>query len=1013
MSLSLRGLLIALPITAFVIGLMALFTYRSAISDFRSDAAAELMRSNRAVTGDLKDKLALVAETEAKAAAKMADRLGKPTSTRFSDIFVRADDGAFHTRPELWSGADFPGSLRVSGLGGYFAPPTPGSERRDRIVAAFDTIKTMSGGLPDEIESLYFFSPDNDLLIYAPKRDDQLIFYRTAPADFDFQEAEISIISSPFNNPEGEPRCTSLQPPLYDESGQNWTTGCMLPIRLNGQHLGTWGISIPLGDLTASLQKPVSGARTVIASADGKLIHTSDAGETSSDMIATNIDMKNSRDPMVRSLFGLLDSGSAEQIRYYDEVGGFVAAEKLDAPDWFVFTVLPDEALGERAWSIAQRVILVGTFGALLLALILAAIFHRTIARRITRLAYRTDRIAKVGEPFIETENGDEIHQLERAVDKLEDRLDQARARESRSFDVLVDAAKGYAMALYDTDGNLLRANKGALGLFGEEGVARLGRDPVAVPGDEQASRQTQQVRLTQRPLADGTEAWLEETTVVLSDEDGATFGTAYIAHDLTSLKNAQRETEKTLRHLEMAQSSGQAGHFALDPETMDLTISSWLIERLGLGGPTLALKDVPDLIEEDRREGTMADIAHAIQAKTDFSFETVVLGKDGQGFPALIRGTTVFAHAEDADERELVGYYGILRDVSDEKEAATSLLSALDEANAEARARSEILAVLSHEIRTPIAGILGLIDHIRRERSETERGRALALIENSSQALLKTLDATLNRTRNERERLADENEEFEPVQLLEHVAELFRPLARRKGLSIVVEPNVSFPVVGRPARIQQILANFVSNAVKFTSVGSVTLACSCAGENGGLWTFLVTDTGTGIPPERMKSIFEPFAGSAADTLGRASGSGLGLSITRQLAEELGGSVEAAHAEGGGTRMILRIPLEAAVSEDHTLGTQKQVSVSLAQASLEIRLQALVEAMGFRIAENDEDDIDIAITDRPEILRASKASQKILVTTGVTFLAEKGIVAIPAAEIFDRLPDQRKAFGHE
>ncbi|HCS17410.1 MAG TPA: hypothetical protein DIW45_06165, partial [Erythrobacter sp.] len=81
----------------------------------------------------------------------------------------------------------------------------------------------MTNGLPSEIESLYFFSPANDLLIYAPRRPDELMFYRTAAADFDFQNAEFSRITSPEENPEGELSCTSLQTPLYDDSGDSWT----------------------------------------------------------------------------------------------------------------------------------------------------------------------------------------------------------------------------------------------------------------------------------------------------------------------------------------------------------------------------------------------------------------------------------------------------------------------------------------------------------------------------------------------------------------------------------------------------------------------------------------------------------------------------------------------------------------------------------------------------------------------------------------------------------------------
>ncbi len=237
MSLSLRGLLIAFPVVALIIGGMALFTYRSAIAEFRADAAAELLISNDAVANKLAQDLGLVADTQRKAAELMTERL-------------RSGQGA-----------------------------------------AFDTIKAMAGGLPGDIESLYFFSPSNDLLILAPTREDRLEFYREAPAEFDFQDAEFSTITSPRENPAGDMRCTSLQQPIYDDTGQNWTTGCMLPVRVNWQHLGAWGISIPLGNLTQRLQAPIGGATTVIVSSDGKLIHHSDLARGSVDGLAANIDL--------------------------------------------------------------------------------------------------------------------------------------------------------------------------------------------------------------------------------------------------------------------------------------------------------------------------------------------------------------------------------------------------------------------------------------------------------------------------------------------------------------------------------------------------------------------------------------------------------------------------------------------------------------------------------------------------------------------------------------------------
>ena len=1010
MSLSVRGLLIAFPIVALIIGGMAFLTYRAAIGDFRGEATAELLASNETTATALRRELSLVAETQRRANAIMTERLAAAGSSNFEEIFARSPDGAFHTRNSLWEGQDLDGAVRLRGFGGFVASPAPSGLRRRTVMAAFDTLKAMASGLPREIESLYFFSPVNDLLIYAPQRPDRLTFYRTAPADFDFQDAEFSEIMSPRNNPEGAFRCTSLQTPIYDDSGQNWTTGCMLPIRVDGRYLGAWGISIPLRKFTEKLRPPPPGAMTVIASRDGKLIHRTGLTAGNSDGLAANIDMTSSSDPMMRKLAAYVAAAPEERFGYSKQLNAYISAERLEAPDWIVLTILPEQALSDRAFSIARRVIGVALGGVVLLGLILTAVFHRAVATRIAALAKRANGIAAAGDLALSAQGGDEIDHLQQAFDKMEERLEQARSRESRSFDALVDAARGYAMALYDRHGRLVRANAGAITLFGAEGVEALGaKFGLGKNGLELGRSDLAAVKegaIVERELADGGTAWLEETLIPLTDEEGKAFGTAYIAHDLTAFREAQRETEKTLLYLEMAQSSAQAGHFALDPRTMKISLSVWLQERLGLEQPSLWLSDVPALIDESVREETMAAIADAIAAKTEFAFETLAIGADGHRFSAQLRGTAVFERIGTDEQPALIGYHGILQDVSDQKAAAQALEQALDEAKREARARSDVLAVLSHEIRTPISGIMGLIDQVRRERSETERSRALTLIEHSSEALLQTLDATVNRTRAEREAPLQTNESFSPAELIERVAELFRPLARRKGLAIDTKASIDDHVVGNSGRIQQILANFVSNAVKFTSTGGIVLSVRPPEEGRNHWTFTVADTGGGISPERMKTIFEPFGGSGADTLGRKVGSGLGLSITRQLATELGGTVEAAANEGGGTRMIVRLPLQGIDPNDETQASLGTFVANLSQASLAIKAEALAEQCGFTVADEPEaDEPDVVVSDDPEFLAQSDADCKILIVEDETPPLMAGMFAVRAADLLETLPN--------
>lgn len=1012
MSLSLKGLFIALPIVALIIGALAWSTYRGNIATVRANTTRNIAIANTAAAQSLEQQIALIAETEAKAAASMRRKLASPRSTKLEDVFETAADGALHSRDDLWEGRTFPGGIRVQGIGGFAAPPLPTGERRAALLAAFETLKEMSNGLPRGVESLYFFSPENDLLIYAPRRPDQLSFYRNAPADFDFQTLEFSQITSPEANPRGTLRCTSLQRPAYDETGEARTTGCMLPFRIAGRHLGAWGISIPLEDFTRHLSPPPDGAYRIIVSRDGKLVHASNFAVSTGPQMMANVDLARSKNAELRALWEYAEGVDANRNEFARDLGAYVSVRQLEAPAWIVLTVLPERVLREQAWGVARRVILVSLVGALVLGLLLAAIFHRAVALRIARLAARIDRVAATEGMELTSDTVDEIGQLEHAFAQMEQRLARARARASQSFDTLVDAADRYAMILFDEHGRMLRANKGAMDLFADDEIAGLAvrwgigadedrdGDVPGKPGPDPA--------IVRRELADGRAVWLEEALVVLRDDAGEPFATAYIGHDITELHAAQRAIEENLLYLEMAQASASAGHFTLDPQASELSLSSWLREKLGVATPSIPLAQVAELIDPGEREETMAAIAEAIASRSEFSFETLAIDAEGERFHAIVQGTAVFRDASASDE--LVGFYGIVQDISDQKRAAEELLRARDAARMEARSKTDILAILSHEIRTPISGILGLIDQIRRERSAPERDHALTLIQDSSEALLKTLDATLERTRAEREERIATTEEFRPDELIERVAGLFRPLARRKGLALDVIKGTASPAVGQPNNIQQILANFLSNAIKFTPVGKVAIAVQAPRHGSDNWTFSVEDTGAGIDPERLKTIFEPFSGSAPDTLGRSGGSGLGLSITRDLAEQMGGSVTAESADDGGTRMVLEVPLGAVAATQMAKGDRGRMAIRLAKASLALRVEVMAHEYGFALMDTGDSgsgmqEVDVLVTDDPAIPDGERFRLRIIVLEGSKAKRDGDTIRIGEAALLDALPD--------
>lgn len=293
-------------------------------------------------------------------------------------------------------------------------------------------------------------------------------------------------------------------------------------------------------------------------------------------------------------------------------------------------------------------------------------------------------------------------------------------------------------------------------------------------------------------------------------------------------------------------------------------------------------------------------------------------------------------------------------------------LLKARDKAQAQLESRSNLLAAVSHEIRTPLGGILGIIDELKRERSPAERDRGFALIEDSCAVLLDTLDAILQQKRLDRNPNHLTAMRFRPSSVAQRVAELFRPLARRKGIRIIVNASADIEAVGDPARLQQVLANFVSNGVKFTHSGAVTIHVLPPLDGSDEWIFAVSDTGSGMDKKRLSTLFLPFGDSSEDSLGRSLGAGLGLSIVHHVSEALGGSIEVESELGQGTTFTFKVPFKPLLKIPHetVAPTSSGVLLMLVDgASDQVQAEAIAAQLGLepRSFQPDEDYSDVVV----------------------------------------------------
>ncbi len=414
-------------------------------------------------------------------------------------------------------------------------------------------------------------------------------------------------------------------------------------------------------------------------------------------------------------------------------------------------------------------------------------------------------------------------------------------------------------------------------------------------------------------------------------------------------------ELKQRMLLLERAHAFAGMGHFLLDPVRRTVEFSSWVREKLGLNDMPIPLDRLPEILLEEDREGFSDMLEEIIRHEDEFAFEINVMTVDGRVRTQRVSGIPEFEDTQDG--RILIGMYGILQEITKERNSERDLVKARDKAQAELAARANILATVSHEIRTPLGGILGIIDQLKRERSPAERDRALTLIEDSCTVLLDTLDAIVQQARLGQDNAQLATKRFSPSALVHRVAELFRPLARRKGIGIEVNTTSKLEAIGDPARIQQVLANIVSNAVKFTRAGTVTLYVNEPGGQHEEWTFVVADTGSGMDAKRMETVFEPFGHSGDDSLGKTVGAGLGLSITRELVQSMGGEISVESVPGRGSAFTVELPLGMPVDnldQAKSLGGNGYAILSIERASDRIQVEAAAAKAGYEIGDFKE-----------------------------------------------------------
>ncbi|QDT39346.1 ammonium transporter [Stratiformator vulcanicus] len=378
---------------------------------------------------------------------------------------------------------------------------------------------------------------------------------------------------------------------------------------------------------------------------------------------------------------------------------------------------------------------------------------------------------------------------------------------------------------------------------------------------------------ITERKRA---EVNLQRTNAVLQAQQEA------ILDGMLILDERQRVVSYNQRYLELWQ---------LPAESMDMPSEERVREYIApqVDDPVEFLERMHDLNNDPRRTG----------------FDEIELS-DGR-FLERYTGPVI------APSGETLGRIWSFRDVT-EKKRQELLRQEKEAAEAASTAKSSFLANMSHEIRTPLNGVVGMLDLLKLTEIDDRQQRYVSLAKNSAGALLSLINDILDFSKIEAGKLEIEQIPLELRELIEDVADMFSLRAAEKGVELVPRVSSELPdvVKGDPERIRQILINLLGNALKFTEKGTITLEAEPVRHEGKKYFRLaVSDTGIGIPPDRLKSLFSAFTQVDASTTRKYGGTGLGLAICSQLTGLMGGEIGVESEVGHGSTFWLRIPLEA------------------------------------------------------------------------------------------------------
>ncbi|MFA7242087.1 MAG: response regulator [Sulfuricellaceae bacterium] len=418
----------------------------------------------------------------------------------------------------------------------------------------------------------------------------------------------------------------------------------------------------------------------------------------------------------------------------------------------------------------------------------------------------------------------------------------------------------------------------------------------------------------------DGSLYWVNATIVPFLNEHGQPYQYVGIRTDITAQKRMGEKIEEDRRFLQGLTDALGEGVYALDMEWRCTFVNPEAERLLGWKKDELIGQPIHELVHFQHADGAPhrredCHIAmtsrHGLPARSE---DDLFTRKNGDTFPVSLVCVPLIENENGAITGTVVAF----QDITLRKETTDALTRAKEAAEAASRAKSDFLATMSHEIRTPMNGIMGMTElALDTELSQVQR-EYLEIVKTSADSLLTVINDILDFSKIEAGKMELDALTFDMREL---VGDVVKPLAVRsdqKHVELIfdVAHDVPDTLVGDPHRLKQVLVNLVGNAIKFTGEGEILVRVTPETLNGKetVLHFAVSDTGIGIPPDKLPLIFEAFSQADTSTTRKYGGTGLGLTISTRLVALMGGRIWAESEPGKGStfHFLARFALPAA-----------------------------------------------------------------------------------------------------